>query len=102
MLTSSFGIRVGQYATISCALGLPPEKPVIPGGPEVITGAISIPTRHIHQVIEMADKGDIEKSILIISKGTGLSVEEIKNADIKYINDFEKATNLIIGEDEGK
>jgi endoglucanase len=37
-----------------------------PGG--AISGAISIPTRHIHQVIEMADKGDIEKSILLLQK----------------------------------
>lgn len=29
----------------------------------VISGAISIPTRHIHQVIEMADKDDIRASI---------------------------------------
>ena len=28
-----------------------------------ISGAISIPTRHIHQVIEMADKSDIRASI---------------------------------------
>lgn len=33
-----------------------------------ISGAISIPTRHIHQVIEMADKGDIEKSILLLQR----------------------------------
>jgi len=32
-----------------------------PGGS--IAGAISIPTRHIHQVIEMADKDDIRGSI---------------------------------------
>ena len=32
-----------------------------PGGS--IVGAVSIPTRHIHQVIEMADKDDIRKSI---------------------------------------
>ena len=32
-----------------------------PGGS--IAGAVSIPTRHIHQVIEMADKDDIRKSI---------------------------------------
>jgi endoglucanase len=32
-----------------------------PGGS--IAGAVSIPTRHIHQVIEMADKNDIRKSI---------------------------------------
>jgi endoglucanase len=32
-----------------------------PGG--AISGAVSIPTRHIHQVIEMADKSDIAASI---------------------------------------
>lgn len=32
-----------------------------PGGS--IAGAVSIPTRHIHQSIEMADKGDIQASI---------------------------------------
>ena len=32
-----------------------------PGGS--IAGAVSIPTRHIHQVIEMADKTDIRNAI---------------------------------------
>ena len=32
-----------------------------PGG--AIAGAVSIPTRHIHQVIEMANKKDIRASI---------------------------------------
>jgi len=36
-----------------------------PGGS--IAGAISIPTRHIHQVIEMADKDDILGSIHLLS-----------------------------------
>ncbi len=31
-----------------------------------IAGAISIPTRHLHQVIEMAHKSDIEASILLL------------------------------------
>ena len=31
-----------------------------------IAGAISIPTRHLHQVIEMAHKADIEASILLL------------------------------------
>ncbi len=31
-----------------------------------IAGAISIPTRHIHQVIEMADKGDIQNCIMLL------------------------------------
>ncbi len=33
-----------------------------------IAGAVSIPTRHLHQVIEMAHKEDIEASILLITK----------------------------------
>lgn len=36
-----------------------------PGG--AIAGAISIPTRHIHQVIEMADKHDIRGSIDLLT-----------------------------------
>ncbi|MCC7332632.1 MAG: M42 family metallopeptidase [Flavobacteriales bacterium] len=36
-----------------------------PGG--AIAGAISIPTRHIHQVIEMADKNDILDSINLLT-----------------------------------
>lgn len=35
-----------------------------PGG--AISGAVSIPTRHIHQVIEMADKNDIAASINLL------------------------------------
>ncbi len=31
-----------------------------------IAGAISVPTRHLHQVIEMADKDDIESSIRLL------------------------------------
>jgi endoglucanase len=38
-----------------------------------ISGAISVPTRHIHQVIEMAHKKDIESCIHLLIK----SVEEI-------------------------
>ena len=33
-----------------------------------ISGCISIPTRHIHQVIEMADKSDIRRSIDLLKK----------------------------------
>lgn len=33
-----------------------------------ISGAISIPTRHLHQVIEMADKDDIVGSIKLLTK----------------------------------
>ena len=36
-----------------------------PGGS--ICGAVSIPTRHIHQVIEMCNKSDINDSILLLS-----------------------------------
>jgi putative aminopeptidase FrvX len=32
-----------------------------------IAGAVSIPTRHLHQVIEMADKDDIEASINLLT-----------------------------------
>ncbi len=35
-----------------------------PGG--AISGAVSIPTRHIHQVIEMADKTDISSAIALL------------------------------------
>lgn len=37
-----------------------------PGG--AIAGAVSIPTRHIHQVIEMAHKKDIENSIDLLKR----------------------------------
>jgi len=33
-----------------------------------ISGAVSIPTRHLHQVIEMANKNDIEASIKLLTK----------------------------------
>ncbi len=33
-----------------------------------ISGAVSIPTRHLHQVIEMANKKDIENSIKLLGK----------------------------------
>ena len=31
-----------------------------------IAGAVSVPTRHLHQVIEMADKDDIDGSIELL------------------------------------
>jgi endoglucanase len=37
-----------------------------PGG--AISGAVSIPTRHIHQVVEMCHKGDILNSISLLQK----------------------------------
>ena len=37
-----------------------------PGGS--IAGAVSIPTRHIHQVIEMSHKKDIENAIYLLEK----------------------------------
>jgi endoglucanase len=37
-----------------------------PGGS--IAGAISIPTRHIHQVIEMSHKGDIALAIQLLTE----------------------------------
>jgi endoglucanase len=36
-----------------------------PGGS--IAGAVSIPTRHLHQVIEMAHKDDVQASINLLS-----------------------------------
>lgn len=38
---------------------------MVPGGS--IAGAVSVPTRHIHQSIEMCHKGDIEASIALLS-----------------------------------
>lgn len=45
-----------------------------------IAGAISIPTRHIHQVIEMAHKKDIENSIQLLIK----SIEGIDKYDWSF------------------
>ena len=49
-----------------------------PGGS--IAGAVSIPTRHIHQVIEMAHKQDILQSIALLSA----SIENIDQYDWSY------------------
>lgn len=45
-----------------------------------ISGCISIPTRHIHQVIEMADKTDIANSITLLRK----CVEQIDKFDWSF------------------
>ncbi|OFZ43988.1 MAG: endoglucanase [Bacteroidetes bacterium RIFCSPHIGHO2_02_FULL_44_7] len=45
-----------------------------------IAGAISIPTRHLHQVIEMANKDDIQGSIDLLSK----CILEIDKHDWKF------------------
>ncbi|MEQ9305936.1 MAG: M42 family peptidase, partial [Marinoscillum sp.] len=45
-----------------------------------IAGAISIPTRHLHQVIEMAHKDDIVGSIKLLIA----SLEEIDSANWAY------------------
>ncbi|MCB0501784.1 MAG: M42 family metallopeptidase [Bacteroidetes bacterium] len=42
-----------------------------------ISGAISIPTRHIHQVIEMAHKDDISRSVLLLQH----CLEDLKSYD---------------------
>ncbi len=42
-----------------------------------ISGAVSIPTRHLHQVIEMANKNDIEGSIKLL----GACLEELDQYD---------------------
>lgn len=45
-----------------------------------ISGAISIPTRHIHQVIEMADKSDIRASIDLLK----VCLSELDQYDWKF------------------
>ena len=45
-----------------------------------IAGAISIPTRHIHQVIEMAHKEDIKNSIELLTK----LIENINHFNYQY------------------
>ena len=45
-----------------------------------IAGAVSIPTRHLHQVIEMADKDDIQGSIDLL---TGC-LEDLGNYDWSF------------------
>ncbi len=45
-----------------------------------ITGCISIPTRHIHSVIEMAHKGDIQASIDLLVR----CLEEIDSYDFSW------------------
>lgn len=45
-----------------------------------IAGAISIPTRHIHQVIEMAHKADIEAAILLLR----YCLEHMNKFDLKW------------------
>ena len=50
-----------------------------PGGS--IAGAVSIPTRHIHQVIEMADKTDIRNAIDLLH----YSVKELDKYDWSFV-----------------
>lgn len=45
-----------------------------------ISGAVSIPTRHIHQVIEMADKSDIQGSIDLLT----VCLTELDQYDWKF------------------
>lgn len=49
-----------------------------PGGS--ISGAVSIPTRHIHQVIEMADKSDIRASIDLLKN----CIQDLDKYDWNY------------------
>jgi tetrahedral aminopeptidase len=49
-----------------------------PGG--AISGAVSIPTRHIHQVIEMADKNDIAASIDLLKH----CIQDLNKFDWKH------------------
>jgi tetrahedral aminopeptidase len=45
-----------------------------------ITGAVSIPTRNLHQVIEMANKNDIDDSIQLLTK----CIETMDDFDYKW------------------
>lgn len=45
-----------------------------------VVGALSIPTRHIHQVIEMCDKGDIQATIDLL----GTSIQKLDAFDYKF------------------
>ena len=45
-----------------------------------IAGAISIPTRHLHQVIEMAHKADIKASIDLLTA----CIQQIDRFDWKF------------------
>lgn len=47
-----------------------------------VAGAISIPTRHIHQVIEMAHKEDIKASILLLKA----AVENLDKYDWRFVS----------------
>lgn len=49
-----------------------------PGGS--IAGAISIPTRHIHSVIEMADKSDIQNTIQLLR----VCLQELNEFDLNW------------------
>ena len=53
-----------------------------PGGS--IAGAISIPTRHIHQVIEMADKDDVQASIDLLKA----CLEDLDKYDWSFSQQF--------------
>lgn len=45
-----------------------------------IAGAVSLPTRHLHQVIEMAHKSDIEAATALLIK----AIEELHNSSWQY------------------
>jgi endoglucanase len=45
-----------------------------------ISGAISVPTRYLHQVIEMAHKNDIAASIKLLTK----ALESLNNYNWKH------------------
>jgi tetrahedral aminopeptidase len=45
-----------------------------------ISGAVSIPTRHIHQSVEMADKDDIQGAIDLLS----ICIENLDSYDWSF------------------
>ena len=49
-----------------------------PGG--CIAGAISVPTRHIHQVIETVNKKDVDEAIRLLK----FSVENLDDYDWRF------------------
>lgn len=77
-------MTIADYRMVDYLKGLA-DKHDIPWQPEILTaggtdtagvqrngkngsiaGAISIPTRHLHQVIEMAHKGDVDQSVALL------------------------------------
>ena len=48
-------------------------------------------------IYQKKDLNDFNTVIEMVSKTTGISEEEIKNADLKYLDDIEKVTKELLG-----